>query len=281
MKSGNIILIGPTNSGKSTLINSIIGKRVTLVSRKKQSTTFNQKLIKRISEYQFILQDTPGYFNSSKKINQKFSSAPLAEIDNAVLIFVVLDSSRKILKTNKRIFSSLEKHITHQKVFLVLNKTDKIKNDELLEKIKAFEKFKIVDQIFPISALNGNGTDLLIQKSKKYLKVNKNLKSKKVVQLKKDIFYAEVTREKLFDRVHREIPYACEIETDKIIKKLDTIKIYQTIIVRKKSHKNIIIGKNGSLLKEIGIESRKEISKYENKKIHLFLFVRLIKEKSS
>jgi len=281
MKSGNIILIGPTNSGKSTLINSIIGKRVTLVSRKKQSTTFNQKLIKRISEYQFILQDTPGYFNSSKKINQKFSSAPLAEIDNAVLIFVVLDSSRKILKTNKRIFSSLEKHITHQKVFLVLNKTDKIKNDELLEKIKAFEKFKIVDQIFPISALNGNGTDLLIQKSKKYLKVNKNLKSKKVVQLKKDIFYAEVTREKLFDRVHREIPYACEIETDKIIKKLETIKIYQTIIVRKKSHKNIIIGKNGSLLKEIGIESRKEISKYENKKIHLFLFVRLIKEKSS
>ena len=281
MKSGNIILIGPTNSGKSTLINSIIGKRVTLVSRKKQSTTFNQKLIKRISEYQFILQDTPGYFNSSKKINQKFSSAPLAEIDNAVLIFVVLDSSRKIFKINKRIFSSLEKQITHQKVFLVLNKTDKIKNDELLEKIKAFEKFKIVDQIFPISALNGNGTDLLIQKSKKYLKVNKNLKSKKVVQLKKDIFYAEVTREKLFDRVHREIPYACEIETDKIIKKLDTIKIYQTIIVRKKSHKNIIIGKNGSLLKEIGIESRKEISKYENKKIHLFLFVRLIKEKSS
>ena len=281
MKSGNIILIGPTNSGKSTLINSIIGKRVTLVSRKKQSTTFNQKLIKRISEYQFILQDTPGYFNSSKKINQKFSSAPLAEIDNAVLIFVVLDSSRKIFKINKRIFSSLEKQITHQKVFLVLNKTDKIKNDELLEKIKAFEKFKIVDQIFPISALNGNGTDLLIQKSKKYLKVNKNLKSKKVVQLKKDIFYAEVTREKLFDRVHREIPYACEIETDKIIKKSDTIKIYQTIIVRKKSHKNIIIGKNGSLLKEIGIESRKEISKYENKKIHLFLFVRLIKEKSS
>ena len=93
MKSGNIILIGPTNSGKSTLINTIIGKRVTLVSRKKQSTTFNQKLYKYISEYQYILQDTPGFFNSPKKISQKLSSAPLADIDNSVLIYGVIDAS--------------------------------------------------------------------------------------------------------------------------------------------------------------------------------------------
>ena len=281
MKSGNIILIGPTNSGKSTLINTIIGKRVTLVSRKKQSTTFNQKLYKYISEYQYILQDTPGFFNSPKKISQKLSSAPLADIDNAVLIYVVIDASRKITSIYKKIFLSLEKQLSDQKVFLILNKTDKIKNEEILKKIKFFENNKIINQIFPISALTGNGTELLLQKSKVYLKNKKNTSSKKTVQIKKEIFYAEVTREKIFDKVHKEIPYYCDIITDKIVNQLKTVKIYQTIIVRKKSHKNIIIGKNGALLKDIGTESRKEISKFENKKIHLFLFVRLVKEKKA
>ena len=281
MKSGNIILIGPTNSGKSTLINTIIGKRVTLVSRKKQSTTFNQKLYKYISEYQYILQDTPGFFNSPKKISQKLSSAPLADIDNSVLIYVVIDASRKITSVYKKIFLSLEKQLSDQKVFLVLNKTDKIKNEEILKKIKFFDNNKIINQIFPISALTGNGTELLLQKSKVYLKNKKNTSSKKTVQIKKEIFYAEVTREKIFDKVHKEIPYYCDIITDKIVNQLKTVKIHQTIIVRKKSHKNIIIGKKGALLKEIGTESRKEISKYENKKIHLFLFVRLVKEKKA
>ena len=281
MKSGNIILIGPTNSGKSTLINTIIGKRVTLVSRKKQSTTFNQKLYKYISEYQYILQDTPGFFNSPKKISQKLSSAPLADIDNAVLIYLVIDASRKITSIYKKIFLSLEKQLRDQKVFLILNKTDKIKNEEILNKIKFFENNKVINQIFPISALTGYGTELLLQKSKIYLKNKKNTSSKKTVQIKKEIFYAEVTREKIFDKVHKEIPYYCDIITDKIINQLKTVKIYQTIIVRKKSHKNIIIGKNGALLKDIGTESRKEISKFENKKIHLFLFVRLVKEKKA
>ena len=281
MKSGNIILIGPTNSGKSTLINTIIGKRVTLVSRKKQSTTFNQKLYKYISEYQYILQDTPGFFNSPKKISQKLSSAPLADIDNAVLIYVVIDASRKITSIYKKIFLSLEKQLSDQKVFLILNKTDKIKNEEILKKIKFFENNKVINQIFPISALTGKGTELLLQKSKVYLKNKKNTSSKKTVQIKKEIFYAEVTREKIFDKVHKEIPYYCDIITDKIVNQLKTVKIYQTIIVRKKSHKNIIIGKNGALLKDIGTESRKEISKFENKKIHLFLFVRLVKEKKA
>lgn len=281
MKSGNIILIGPTNSGKSTLINTIIGKRVTLVSRKKQSTTFNQKLYKYISEYQYILQDTPGFFNSSKKISQKLSYAPLADIDNAVLIYVVIDASRKITSIYKKIFLSLEKQLSDQKVFLILNKTDKIKNEEILKKIKFFENNKVINQIFPISALTGYGTELLLQKSKIYLKNKKNTSSKKTVQIKKEIFYAEVTREKIFDKVHKEIPYYCDIITDKIVNQLKTVKIHQTIIVRKKSHKNIIIGKNGALLKEIGTESRKEISKFENKKIHLFLFVRLVKEKKA
>ena len=135
MKSGNIVLIGPTNSGKSTLVNSIMGRRVTLVSRKKQSTTFNQKLTKNISEFEYILQDTPGTFASMKKISNKVISSPFAEIDNAVIIYLVLDISKKTKTEFKRIQSSLKDKIIDQKIFLVLNKIDKCNDEDVLKSI--------------------------------------------------------------------------------------------------------------------------------------------------
>ena len=117
--------------------------------------------------------------------------------------------------------------------------------------------------------------------TKNYLPKRKNRYStKKKLFIKKELFYSEVTREKIYDIVHKEIPYQCKVLTEKVIKSKDSVKIYQMIKVNKKSHKNILIGKNGSTLKEIGILARKEISNYENKKIHLFLFVKLFSEKN-
>ena len=107
MKSGNIVLIGPTNSGKSSLVNKIMGQRVSLVSRKKQSTTFNQKVYKKFSENEFIIQDTPGFFSSRKKINNNIISSPLAEIETSDLIYVVVDISLRINNEYKKIINSL------------------------------------------------------------------------------------------------------------------------------------------------------------------------------
>ena len=250
MKSGNIVLIGPTNSGKSTLVNSIMGRRVTLVSRKKQSTTFNQKLTKNISEFEYILQDTPGTFASMKKISNKVVSSPFAEIDNAVIIYLVLDISKKTKTEFKRIQSSLKDKIIDQKIFLVLNKIDKCNDIDVLKSINFYSKENLIQEIFPVSSINGDGVSRLLERSNKYLKIKESkYQSKDKVQIKKELFYSEVTREKILDKVHKEIPYQCDVITDKVENRKNEIKIFQTIEVRRKSHKSIVIGKRGSLLK--------------------------------
>jgi len=281
MKSGNITLIGPTNSGKSSLVNQIIGKRVSLVSRKKQSTIFNQKVSKKISENEFIIQDTPGFFSSKKKIKNNVISSPFAEIEMSNIIYVVIDVSLRSNQNYKKIIQSLKEIIYKQKIFLILNKIDKIKKELLLKAIKYYSSEKIFDEIFPVSSLTGEGIDNLLEHSKKFTSKNiKKYQSKTPMNIKKKLFYAEVTREKILDKVHKEIPYQCRVITEKITKFESQIKIHQSIEVRRKSHKNIIIGNKGLMLKEIGLASRKEIAKYENKKIHLFLFVKLNSNKS-
>ena len=281
MKSGNITLIGPTNSGKSSLVNQIIGKRVSLVSRKKQSTIFNQKVSKKISENEFIIQDTPGFFSSKKKIKNNVISSPFAEIEMSNIIYVVIDVSLRSNQNYKKIIQSLKEIIDKQKIFLILNKIDKIKKELLLKAIKYYSNEKIFDEIFPVSSLTGEGIDNLLEHSKKFTSKNiKKYQSKTPMNIKKKLFYAEVTREKILDKVHKEIPYQCRVITEKITKFESQIKIHQSIEVRRKSHKNIIIGNKGLMLKEIGLASRKEIAKYENKKIHLFLFVKLNSNKS-
>ena len=282
MKSGNIVLIGPTNSGKSSLVNKIMGQRVSLVSRKKQSTTFNQKVYKKFSENEFIIQDTPGFFSSRKKINNNIISSPLAEIETSDLIYVVVDISLRINNEYKKIINSLENKIEKQYVFLILNKIDKVKKDKVLSAIKFYSKERIFNEIFPISSLTGEGVANLIKFSKKFtIKTSIKSKPSSNIQIKKKLFYSEVTREKILDKIHREIPYQCDVVTEKITKAANQIKIYQSIVVKRQTHKNILVGKKGSMLKEIGRASRKEIARFENKKIHLFLFVKLVKEKKT
>lgn len=282
MRSGSILLLGPTNSGKSTLLNQIVGKRVSMVSRKQQSTTFNQKALKNISEAEFIFNDTPGIYASPKRISNKMTNSAFSELDHVQIIYLVIDISKKNEIEIKKIIETLKNKIQiKQKVFLLLNKIDKVKKNKVLEEINRFNNFELFESIFPISALSSEGIDTLLNFTKNYLPRRKiKYSPKKNLFIKKDLFYSEVTREKIYDKVHREIPYHCKIVTEKILKNKNEIKIYQMIKVTKKSHKNILIGKNGSTLKEIGILARKEISSYENKKVHLFLFVKLFSEKN-
>ena len=197
------------------------------------------------------------------------------------IIYVVIDVSLRSNQNYKKIIQSLKEIIYKQKIFLILNKIDKIKKELQLKAIKYYSNEKIFDEIFPVSSLTGEGIDNLLEYSKKFTSKNiKKYQSKTPMNIKKKLFYAEVTREKILDKVHKEIPYQCRVITEKITKFESQIKIHQSIEVRRKSHKNIIIGNKGLMLKEIGLASRKEIAKYENKKIHLFLFVKLNSNKS-
>ena len=276
MKSGITLLLGATNSGKSTLVNQIVGKRVSMVSRKKQSTTFNQKAVKNISEVEYILQDTPGIYSAKTKISNKMTNTAFSSIDEADLILVVVDSgSTKNSEINK-IIKTLSDVPHRAKVFLVLNKIDKVNKETILQKINDLGDMDLFKEIFPISALTGEGVEEMLGFIKKYLPdAEKKYSNKKTLFIKKDVYYTEVTREKVYDRTHKEIPYECSVTTDKISNSKSAITIHQTIHVHRKSHKYILVGNKGSNLKIIGETSRKEISKFMNKKINLFLFVKL------
>jgi GTP-binding protein Era len=276
MKSGTILLLGATNSGKSTLVNQIVGKRVSMVSRKKQSTTFNQKAVKNISETEFILQDTPGIYSAKTKISNKMTNTAFSAIDEANLVLVVVDSGSTKNSEIDKIIKTLNESNQSSKLFLVLNKIDKVSRETVLEKIKTLGDMNLFEEIFSISALMGDGVQEMLDIIKNYLpKGEKQFSNKKTLFVKKDVYYTEVTREKLYDRTHKEIPYECKITTDKVSNSKSAITIHQTIHINKKSHKYILVGNKGSNLKSIGESSRKEISKFMNKKVNLFLFVKL------
>ena len=170
MRSGHILLLGPTNSGKSTLLNQIVGKKVSMVSRKQQSTTFNQKAVKNFSEAEIILYDTPGIYSSTKKTSNRMSNSAIAEIETAAIIYLVLDISKKIEPTLKKIINTLENKVNKQRIFLILNKIDKLNRDKIILKIKDYEdQTKLVD-IFPISALDGEGINDLLEFTRKYFR---------------------------------------------------------------------------------------------------------------
>jgi len=282
MKSGTILLLGATNSGKSTLINQIVGKRVSMVSRKKQSTTFNQKAVRNISEAEFILQDTPGIFSAKTKISNKMTNTAFSGIDEADLVLVIVDSGSTKKNELNKIFKTLNENKKNTKIFLVLNKIDKINRETVLAKINELGDMQLFIEIFPISALLGNGVTEMLNVIKEYLpKREKKYSSKKTLLLKKNTYYTEVTREKIYDRTHKEIPYECKVSTDKVSNSKKTITIHQTIHINKKSHKYILVGNKGSNLKQIGESARREISKFMNKKVNLFLFVKLINTNKS
>ena len=149
MKSGTILLLGATNSGKSTLVNQIVGKRVSMVSRKKQSTTFNQKAVKNISETEFILQDTPGIYSAKTKISNKMTNTAFSAIDEANIILVVVDSGSTKNNEINKIIKTLNESNNTSKIFLVINKIDKVNRETVLEKIKDLgDSFKVLIILF-------------------------------------------------------------------------------------------------------------------------------------
>ena len=182
------------------------------------------------------------------------TNTAFSAIDEANIVLVVVDSGSTKNNEINKIIKTLNESNNTSKIFLVLNKIDKVNRETILEKIKDLGDMNLFQAIFPISALTGDGVDEMLDNIKKYLpKGEKKFSNKKTLFVKKDVYYSEVTREKVYDRTHKEIPYECKITTDKII----------------------VVGNKGSNLKSIGESSRREISKFLNKKVNLFLFVKL------
>ncbi|MGL9733011.1 MAG: GTPase Era [Wolbachia sp.] len=272
-----VTIAGLSNVGKSTLINSIVGKKIVIVTPKVQTTRTQIKGILISYDTQIIFTDSPGIFSAETKLEKTLVKFAWSAIRDNDITLMMIDASNyfKNIEKIKTIFTRLQR--TKNRCILVINKIDLIKKPEL--KI-AYEHLNLLyrfEKIFTISALKSDGLSDLIRYLSEIAPVNPWFyKKDQITDSSMSFLSAEITREKLFLNLHEELPYSIAVITEQIQKKKDkSLIIKQVIFVLRDSHKKIVLGKNGSNIKKICIEARVELKKLFECKVHLFLFVKV------
>lgn len=271
-KSGFVAISGPTNSGKSTLLNSIFEKKVSIVSHKVQTTLKSLDAVKNYGDTQIVFIDTPGYYQ--KKNDANFIKDVLSSIERSDLLLIILDITSRFeyLEQIEKIVKNYKK-----KKFLIINKIDLANNEYVLEKLSTISFIKNFDEVFYLSALKNKNIKKLLDHVSKSLPTQEWIyKKNNSTNISKESFLAEITREGILKYLNQEIPYQVSIETEKLVKS-QNYTIHQKIIVSTISHKKIILGKNGSAIKSIGVYARIEMEKVLKAKCNLFLKVVLKK----
>ena len=275
-RSGFIAVIGSPNSGKSTLINHFIGQKVTIVTRKVQTTRSVIRGICIHEESQLVFSDTPGIFEPKRRLDRAMVEAAWGSSSDADIILFLYDAQKSRIdnETNK-ILDELGQ--STKKKILVLNKVDLVDNKTLLPLIKNFEAICSFDATFIISALTGEGSKEVLSYLAKNLPKGPWLYPEdEITDLPARLLAAEITREQIFMRLHQELPYATTVETEEWTERDDgAIVINQIIYLKKAGHKKIVIGKNGSMIKMLGKAARIEIEQILERSVHLFLFVKV------
>jgi GTP-binding protein Era len=271
-KCGYVAISGPTNSGKSTLLNAIFEKKVSIVSHKVQTTLKSLDAVKNYKDTQIVFIDTPGFYQ--KKNDANYFKDVLSSIDRSDLLLIILDITSKFYYLDQ-----IEKIIQNYKKekFLIINKIDLVDNDYILEKISEIKYIESFDAIFYLSALKKKNITKLLDKVSSALPEKEWIyKKNNTTNISKEIFLAEITREGILKYLNQEIPYQVSIVTDKIVKGAN-YTIHQKIIATTLSHKKIILGKDGRSIKAIGSYARSEMEKVLKCKCNLFLKVLLKK----
>jgi GTPase len=272
---GFVALIGAPNVGKSTLVNALVGSKVTIVSRKVQTTRALIRGIVIENNAQIILVDTPGIFLPKRRLDRAMVSTAWSGAHDADLVCVLLDAREGIDEEADAILTRLAT-VGHPKI-LVLNKIDLVAREKLLALTKAANDRLRFEQAFMVSALSGDGVDDLrrglaaMVPRGPFLYPEDQMSDAPMRHLA-----AEITREKIFRQLHQELPYQSTVETDTWTERKDhSIRIEQTIFVERESQRKIVLGKGGATIKSIGAESRKEIAEIVGQPVHLFLFVKV------
>ena len=271
-KCGYVAISGPTNSGKSTLLNAIFEKKVSIVSHKVQTTLKSLDAVKNYKDTQIVFIDTPGFYQ--KKNDANYFKDVLSSIDRSDLLLIILDITSKF-----HYLDQIEKIIQNYKKekFLIINKIDLVDNDYILEKISEIKYIESFNAIFYLSALKKKNIIKLLDKVSSALPEKEWIyKKNNTTNISKEIFLAEITREGILKYLNQEIPYQVSIVTDKIVKGAN-YTIHQKIIATTLSHKKIILGKDGRSIKAIGSYARSEMEKVLKCKCNLFLKVLLKK----
>jgi GTPase len=274
-RCGFVALIGAPNVGKSTLVNALVGSKVTIVSRKVQTTRALIRGIVVENNAQIILVDTPGIFSPRRRLDRAMVSTAWSGAHDADLVCVLIDAREGIDEEADAILNRLAA-VRHDRI-LVLNKIDLVAREKLLALAKAANDRLKFARTFMISALSGDGVDDLRRTLAEMVPQGPfHYPEDQMSDAPLRHLAAEITREKIFRQLHQELPYQSTVETESWTERKDkSIRIEQTIFVERESQRKIVLGKGGATIKSIGAEARKEIAEILGQPVHLFLFVKV------
>ena len=273
--SGFVALIGAPNAGTSTLINQLVGTKVSIVTHKVQTTRALVRGIATHGTAQIVLVDTPGIFKPKRRLDTAMVTTAWGGAKDADLVLVLIDAERGIRGDADAILDKLAE--VRQPKILVLNKVDRVKPEMLLTLTKTANERVAFERTFMVSALTGSGCKDLLDYLGEALPVGPWFYPEdQISDLPMRQLAAEITREKLYLRLHQELPYSSHVETEKWEEKKDgSVRIEQVIYVERDSQKKIVLGHKGETIRAIGEAARKEIGEILEQKAHLFLFVKV------
>lgn len=275
-KSGYVAIAGAPNAGKSTLLNRVLGEKLSITSKKPQTTRNRILGVLHRPESQIIFLDTPGVHKSTAALNERMVEIALTALGDVDLIVLMIDAEVPDQPSETYLVSKLKKMST--KVILALNKIDCIKKPELLAMIDHWNKQFNFAAIVPISAKHNDQVDTLLDLIVEHLPEGPPLYPEDTItDLPERFFVAEMIREKVFRLTGQEIPYSSAVTVDSFSEEAKLTRIHATIHVERDSQKGIVIGKSGSKLKQIGEDARKDIEDMLGRKVFLKLFVRVQK----
>lgn len=276
-KSGFVTLIGRPNVGKSTLMNRLIGQKIAITSNKPQTTRNRIQTVLTTEEGQIVFVDTPGIHKAKNKLGEYMVNVAERTLNEVDVVLWLVEPLDFIGAGEKHIVQQLQKVKTP--VILVINKVDMVKRDEVFGFIDSYRKIYDFAEIVPVSARSGENTDELVSTVMKYLPYGPQFYDEDTItdQPERQIV-AEIIREKALHSLNEEIPHGIAVAIDKMTYSKKLVEIDATIICERDSHKGIIIGKQGSMLKKIGSTARFEIEKFLEQKVNLKLWVKVKKD---
>lgn len=269
-----VAILGATNVGKSTLVNRLVGQKVSIVSPKVQTTRSRIRGLVNEENTQLVLVDTPGIFAPHRRLDRAMIATAWTEADDSDKCVFVIDARKGIGVEEEKIIKKLEKN--NAKFTVVVNKIDTVKPEKLMALLEKLNALKGMDNVFCISALNGeNVQELKMHLIESAPKGEWMFPDGLVSDLPESLYCAEITREKLFMYLRQELPYQLTVETTTFKRGKNGLTIEQNIIVSKTAHRPIILGNKGTMIKKIGEAARKEMIRQLGCPVRLFLFVQV------
>jgi len=274
-RCGFVALIGAPNAGKSTLVNRLVGTKVSIVSHKVQTTRSIVRGIAMVGRAQIVFVDTPGIFKPKRRLDRAMVETAWGGARDADLVAVLVDAAKGLTDDVSGLLAGLAD--VRQPKILLLNKIDLVRRETLLALADEANRVASFAQTFMISATTGDGLDdFLAYLAEAVPEGPWHYPEDEVSDVPLRSLAAEITREKLFERLHQELPYQATVETDQWREQKDgSVRVEQTVYVARDSQKKIVIGKAGATIKAISMAARAEIAEAVEKPVHLFLFVKV------